>query len=197
MPRVEKRVARKDYAREGIKAGDTYYYTKIKLQRGGMVMRSLTPFKPSQLTQSPFKSGWLAMQEAWEASDKDGAAITEAAEAIRSLGEEARGSFDNMPEGLQQGDTGQMLEARADACDEKADELDGYASEWDDLDDPDDGYEEPVEPLGDLDSDEENEAAKEVYDSMVEEHEQAVAEYESEKERLTEAADGLIGDMPE
>lgn len=183
MPRVEKRVARKDYPQQGIKAGDTYYYAKIKMQRGGRVIRSKTPLKPSQLTNSPFKSGWLAMQEAWQESGRDGDAMREAAEAIRSLGEEAQGSFDNMPEGLQQGDTGQLLEARANGCQEKADALDSLADEWDAL-------EEPVEPLGDLEDDAENDQAQETY-------EEGLSEYESEVERLQDEADSHIDDMPE
>ncbi len=183
MPRVEKRVARKDYPNSGISKGDTYYFTKIKLARGGRIMRSKTPFKPSQLTLSPFKSGWLATQEAWDESGKEADAMREAAEAIRSLGEDARGSFDNMPEGLQQGDTGQTLEARADKCNEVADQLESLADEWDALD-------EPVEPLGDLEDAAENDAAQEKFDDEL-------AEYENELERIKDEADNLIGDMPE
>lgn len=40
MARPEKRKARKDYPNEGIKAGDEYWYVKLKLQRGGKVMRN-------------------------------------------------------------------------------------------------------------------------------------------------------------
>jgi hypothetical protein len=183
MPRVHVRKAAKDYPREGIKKGDTYYYTKLKLQRGGIEKRSLKPFKPSELTTSPFKGGYLAVQEGWDASEKTADDIRAAAEAIRDLGTEAQGSFDNMPEGLQQGETGQMIEARATACEEKADGLDSLADELEGLD-------EPVEPLGDLETDEENEEAQSEYDD-------AVSEYESEIERITGEADDLISDMPE
>lgn len=183
MPRVQKRVAAKDYPNSGIKKGDTYYYTKLKLQRGGIEKRSLKPFKPSELTTSPFKGGWLSAQEAWDESSKDAEAIRGAAEAIRDLGNEAQGSFDNMPEGLQQGDTGQRLEERATACESAADQLDQLADELEAL-------EEPVEPLGDLEEDEENESARSDYDD-------AVSEYESEIDRIADEADGLIGDMPE
>lgn len=181
MPKVEKRTARKDYPKDGIAKGDTYYYTKLKTQRGGIVKRSKTPFKPSQLTQSPFISGWLAMQEEWEASDKTAEPMREAAQAIRELGDEAQGSFDNMPEGLQQGETGQLLEARASGCAEAADLLDGLADDWD-------GLEEPEEPTDEEEA--ENESARDEYES-------ALAEYESEQERITEEADGIVGNMPE
>lgn len=194
MAKVEKRVARKDYPQNGIKAGDTYYYTKLKLQRGGLVKRSLTPFKPSQLTNSPFKSGWLSTQEEWEAGDKDGEAIRAASEALTGLGQEAQESFDNMPEGLQQGDTGQQLEARSSTCEDVAGQLDGLADEWDGLEEP---GEEPVEPLGDLDDELENDTARETYDSDLEEWQTAHDEYQSEIARIQEETDGLIGDMPE
>ena len=184
MPRVHKRVAAKDYPNSGIKKGDTYYYTKLKLQRGGFEKRSLKPFKPSELTTSPFKGGWLSVQEAWDESRSGRLeAIRAAAEAIRDLGNEAQNSYDNMPEGLQQGDTGQRLEERATACASAADQLDQLADELEAL-------EEPVEPLGDLESDEENESAQSDYDD-------AVSEYESEIERITDEVDGLLGDMPE
>lgn len=207
MPRVEKRTARKDYPKSGIKKGDVYYYTKLKLQRGGIEKRSLTPFKPSQLTNSPFKGGFYAAQEGWEASEKSAEDIRAAAEAIRDLGTEAQGSFDNMPEGLQQGDTGQTLEARATACEEKADELEGLADELEGLEDPSEGWEEPeepIEPLDDLDDEDEYEALKATYEelcddraTLIAEHEEAVSEYESEIERIQGEADDLINDMPE
>ena len=141
MARPEQRKARKDYPREGIKAGDTYWYVKLKMQRGGRVMRSLTPFKPSQLTQSAFKSAWLSAQEEWEASDRDADAIRAAAEAIAEAGQEAQSSFDNMPEGLQQGDTGQTLENRANTAEAIAGQLESLADELEGLEEP--GEDEP------------------------------------------------------
>lgn len=182
MARPEKRKARKDYPEAGIKAGEEYWYVRLKLQRGGLVKRSKTPFTQSQLTTSPFKGGWYSMQEAWENSAKDADDMRAAAETIRELGEEARGSFDNMPEGLQQGDTGQTLEQRADGCEEKADELDALADELE-------GLEEPTEP--------QYPEGEEQAEGEGEDYEEATAEYEAEIERIKDEADGLIGDMPE
>lgn len=184
MARQEKRTARKDYPESGVKAGDTYYFAQVQTgPRSSRTIRSLNPIPQSQLTTSPFKSGWYAMQEAWEASAKDSEAIMEPAEVIRELGNAAQESFENMPEGLQQGDTGQMLEARASACEEAADQLESQADVLNEL-------EEPVEPLGDLETEEENAAARETY-------EDELADYESTIEAAVEEADGLIGDMPE
>ena len=183
MAKPEQRKARKDYPQNGIKVGDLYWFVKLKLQRGGLTLRSLKPFKPSQLTTSEFKSAWLGAQEDWESSDKDPEAIRSAAEAIASAGTEAQERFDNMPEGLQQGDTGQMLENRASTAESVASDLEGLADELE-------GLEEPVEPLGDLDDDLENESAQELYDSEL-------SDFESEKERIADEVDALIGDMPE
>lgn len=183
MPRVQQRTARKDYPRQGIAKGDVYYYTKIKQQRGGIELRSLKPFKPSQLTTSPFKGAWLSMAEGWDESDKDAEAIRAASEAAQGIADEERGKYDNLPQGLQEGETGQKIEARAEACENLVGELDSLADELEAL-------EEPVEPLGDLDSDEENESAQEEYDTAME-------EYQSEIERIQEEVDGLLGDMPE
>lgn len=142
MPRVKYQKARKDYPDAGISKGDMYYYTKMKTgPRSSRVMRSLKPFKPSQLTNSPFKSSWLGMVEAWDESAKDAEAMREAAETMASIASDAQESFDNMPEGLQQGDTGQMLENRASEAESRAGDLQQLADELDDLEEPDDEYE--------------------------------------------------------
>lgn len=186
MPRVHYRKARKDYPANGIKKGDMYYFTKLKLQRGGMVKRSLTPFKPSQLTNSPYSSGTLAVGEGWDAGDKDGAAMRDAAETLREIGTECQDGFDNMPEGLQQGDTGQLLENRASELEAKADELDGLADEYDGLEEP----EEMDEPDGDEDSNPDQWADYEAFQDDLD-------TYSTEKNRLTEEASDVLGDMPE
>jgi hypothetical protein len=66
---------------------------------------------------------------------------------MTDLGEQAQESFDNMPEGLQQGDTGQMLENRAQACHDAAATLEALADEFDALDkpdEPDDGSKDEI-----------------------------------------------------
>lgn len=130
MARVHKRKAAKDYPQNGIAKGDEYYYVKVKTgPRSSRVMRSKTPFKRSQLTQSDY----LGQLYDWE---DDKAAISSMddaqgfADTIRSLGEEQDEKFNNMPEGLQQGDSGQMLEARRDACEQAATEIEEIISEW-------------------------------------------------------------------
>lgn len=92
--------------------------------------------KPSELVNSPWLSSCMATQEVFESDVADAAdpsalaeACNSAAESIREQGEEAQGSHDNMPEGLQEGDTGQLLQSRADACEEIAGELEQLSSD--------------------------------------------------------------------
>ena len=186
MPKVEKRVARKDYPESGIAKGDTYYFTKMKTgPRSSRTMRSKTPFKASQLTSSAFKSAYLAAQEAWDDGDKDADAMRSAAEAIREAGQEAQNAFDNMPEGLQQGDTGQMLEERANYCESAADSLEGLADELDGLEEPEEpeGYDEDIAP-------------EDKSDEWIE-YEESRDDFIDARERIMSEADELIGDMPE
>lgn len=152
MPRVKKAVARKNYPDYGIKKGDTYYSWKF---RYGGLHRSKTPPRPSQLTQSEFLSAVYSVQEsiedliaetnipeedvedgeetddadskAAEIADSLASAIREFAEEIRNAGEECRSRRDNMPEHLQSASTGELLETRADRCEELANELETVA----------------------------------------------------------------------
>ena len=130
MPRVitvEK--ARKADPRYGIEVGDKYYYWVFKNQRGpGTKVKSKTYPKPSQLTRSNFKSQWRSFgEEIADLAIDDSLfdALQEIAGRIRELGEECQGSLDNMPEGLQQGSTGEMLQERIDNCDTWASEIEG------------------------------------------------------------------------
>lgn len=130
MARPEKRKARKDYPEHGIAKGDEYWYVSIKTgARSSRVMRQKTPFKRSQLTQSDY----LSQLYDWEDEKADIGQMEDAesfAERIRDLGNEQQEKLDNMPEGLQQGDTGQMIQERIDACENAASEIEEIISEW-------------------------------------------------------------------
>lgn len=129
MPRVHQQVARKDYPREGIKAGETYYSWTFKNQRGpGTKVRSKTRPRPSQLTRSEYLSAAYALQERIEDLTADSdlpGNVEEIVSDLRSLAEEQEEKRNNMPEGLQDGDTGQLLETRAQNTNDFADELEG------------------------------------------------------------------------
>jgi len=117
-----------------------YYKWKMRQGNSGVKRVSKTPPRPSQLTLSPFLSAWRGFSERIEDMDLDGnfyAALQELAGEIRELGEEQTNNRDNMPEGLQQGETGLLLETRAEKCEE-------WASALESLDEPDEPDEETV-----------------------------------------------------
>lgn len=132
MARVKYQKARKDYPAAGIKKGDSYYYARIKTgPRSSREIRSLTPIRQSQLTTSDYLSQAYALQERFEDLSVGIAELAEElngiAEEARSLGEEQNEKFNNMPDSLQQGDTGQLLEERAAAMEAWADSLENAA----------------------------------------------------------------------
>lgn len=131
MPKVHHRRARKDYPEAGIAAGEMYYYTKMKTgPRSSRELRSKTPFRRSQLTNSPFLSQVYDIEDSLAAvSDLDGANMV--ADDLETLAQECQESFDNMPEGLQQGDTGQMLEQRQAGCEAACEAIRELTDSWD------------------------------------------------------------------
>lgn len=132
MARPQQRTARKDYPDHGIAKGDTYWFCQIKTgPRSSRTLRQKVPFRRSQLTSSDYLSQLYDWEDSKaEIADMDSA--QEFADTIRSLGEEQGEKFDNMPEGLQQGQTGEMLEARRDACEQAASEIEEIISDWED-----------------------------------------------------------------
>jgi len=130
MPRVNHVAhAAKDHPDIGVKKGEPYYWWKFKNRVGnGTVVKSKTPPKASQLTRSAFASTWRGIEEQLEALPLDEDlydAIQGIAGDLRSLADETQGSLDNMPEGLQQGSTGELLQSRIDAANDWADSLEG------------------------------------------------------------------------
>lgn len=185
MPKVHHRKARKDYPGTGIKKGQMYYYAKVQTgPRTSRTIRSPNPIPPSQLTSSEFLSCWLGEAER-AAGDISAEDIREIASTLQELGETTREKFEAMPEGLQQGDTGQRLETRADACEQAQSDLEGHADELDAL-------EEPEEPdYGDLDEDSDE------YQDMLSEYETAVSEHESAMDAILDEVRSILDDTPE
>lgn len=145
MPRVHHvQKAAKDHPEIGVKKGEPYYHWTFKNQRGpGTQVKSKTYPKPSQLTRSAFKSQWRGFSETIAEMPLDDGlydALQELAGEIRALGEECQSSLDNMPEGLQQGSTGELLQTRIDNCESWASEIEG-------LDDPGQFDESEIEDL--------------------------------------------------
>jgi hypothetical protein len=125
MPKVHHIKARKDYPDEGIKKGEMYYKWSIKTGPvSGFTRKSKTAPKPSQLTQSEFWGTVYSLQEtdqpAFENLDDERENIKSELEQLR---DDCDDKFNNMPEGLQQGDTGQLLETRRDSVESAISDL--------------------------------------------------------------------------
>ena len=135
MPRVHKvKSARKNYPQWGIEKGDSYYWWKFNY---GAMVKSLTPPKPQQLTQSPFLQELYSIQDniAAFAPEFDSIAdeFSEILDQITALREQCEESLENMPEHLQEtSDSGMMLTERIEGLEMWHDELEGIDMEIDD-----------------------------------------------------------------
>ena len=132
MPRVTfVKKARKDQPNNGIIRGDSYYWWKF---RWGPKIVSKTPPKPAQLTQSEFLSTLYTIQEsigALEADENLEDNLSSIIDEIRDLGGECEEKRSNMPEQLQDADTGMLLEERAEVMEAWASELESVDTEAD------------------------------------------------------------------
>lgn len=142
--------ARKDIPEHGIKAGESYYWWSFK--RGGKRW-SKTPPKRSQLTQSNFYASIYDLEDdvIANATADDGLAGVrdEVTAALQDISDQCQESLDNMPEGLQQGSTGEWLQERIDAMDSAISEFDSLELEEPD----DDDLEWPEKEEGEADAD--------------------------------------------
>jgi hypothetical protein len=126
--------------------GGSYYWWKFRF--GGKRF-SLTYPKASQLTQSEYYGRLYDLQEqvqnaTLENEDDFTAFRDDIASEVREIGEECTEKRDNMPEGLQDAPTGELLQERADACENAADEIDNMEcpDEWQEILDLQDEHEE-------------------------------------------------------
>ncbi|MCK4521374.1 MAG: hypothetical protein KAU20_02285 [Nanoarchaeota archaeon] len=121
--------ARKDYPDQKIKKGESYYWWKFRF--GGKIRSKKAP-RPSQLTQSAFRSTLCSLEEQIEDglfrvdnTDDLQSNVESFKEEIQQLADETQESLDNMPDQLQEGDTGQMLQERIEGLESWISELDG------------------------------------------------------------------------
>ncbi len=127
MPRANfVKAARKD--NPVCKKGESYWWWKPMVGgRGGAKRYSKTQPTRSQLTQSDFLGSLYRIEDESFKGVEDAEGLKAVAEEIRELGTEQQEKYDNMPEGLQQGDTGQTIEERAQGCETWAEEIDSIA----------------------------------------------------------------------
>lgn len=125
--------AQKDYPEHGIKKGESYYWWKF---RYGGKRFSKTPPKRSQLTQSSFYSTIYDIEDDLignaEANESLASVRDDVVSQLEDLKSECESSLDNMPDGLKEGDTGQLLQERIDALESAINDFE--ALELDDFD---------------------------------------------------------------
>lgn len=134
MPRVHHvKAARKPIPNAGIEVGDSYYWWKFRY--GGKRVSKIRPSR-SQLTQSPYLSTVYQLQDADRTLDTEAVTDwTSYANYMRSMAEDIAGelqgllddaeeSLENMPEGLREGNTGELLQERIDTLGDAIAELD-------------------------------------------------------------------------
>ncbi len=119
-----------------IAKGEPYYWWQFK---NSPKQFSKTAPKNSQLTQSNFLSQLYAMEEeieefTCETREEFEEFRDDIKNRIEELRDECQNSLDNMPEGLQQGDTGQLLQERIDAMDSWASDIEGVECDVDEDD---------------------------------------------------------------
>lgn len=152
------------------KKGESYFWWKPMVGgRGGAKRYSKDRPSRSQLTQSEFLSALYGIEDGDMASAQTPEDFNAIAEALRELGQEQQEKYDNMPEGLQQGDTGQMLEERASNCESWADEIEEAATE---LESKLEGFEDRWQEWA------EYHEARDAYDDLDEDEQEAADEPE-------------------
>lgn len=152
------------------KKGESYYWWKPMVGgRGGAKRFSKEYPSRSQTTQSEFLSSLYGIEDGSMKDAQTPEDFKAVAEELRELGQEQQDKYDNMPEGLQQGDTGQVLEERAQNCESWADEIDQRADE---LETALEGFDERWQAWADY------REAQDAYDDLDEDEQEAADEPE-------------------
>lgn len=142
MARAKQVKAGKDYPALGIKKGELHWFAEVKTgPRSSKTIRSKNPIPRSQLTSSEFLS------TAYDLSDRLGNA-TELSELedikseLETLRDETQEKLDNMPDGLRDGPTGELLQERVDQLESLISEVESaYDAAETAMNDGDDGDE--------------------------------------------------------
>jgi hypothetical protein len=140
MPKVHHvKAARKPIESSGIKKGDSYYWWKLRMGRSSVTRVSKTPPRPSELTMSSYKSSMYAAEESLQDAvarfRQDGgiedliAAVEDAQNTVDEQRDECENSLESMPDSLQQGSTGELLQSRIDACESISNDLEQLKSD--------------------------------------------------------------------
>lgn len=129
MPKVTfVKSARKD--NPVAKKGESYYWWAfMQGGRGGPKRFSKERPKASQLTQSDFWQAVFSLQESHENIphfDDIESEVDSIKEELQNILDDTQGKLDNMPDGLKEGDSGQLLQERVDTLENTINEMDGF-----------------------------------------------------------------------
>lgn len=114
---------RKTIRGTGIKKGDSYYWWQFAY---GTKQRSKTKPRRSQLTRSGFLASIYDIEDDIAEATADEHledVVSNVIDELRNLSDECQSSLDNMPDALQEADTGQLLSERVENCNNAADEF--------------------------------------------------------------------------
>ena len=127
--------ARKDIEHAGIKKGESYYWWQANRFTGKQY--SKTQPKPSQTASTDFERTIFSLQERIDADEFFTSAesavddISEITSEIESMRDEEQEKLDNMPEGFQQGPTGERIQERIDQAEQIISELESIDVDFD------------------------------------------------------------------
>lgn len=170
-----------------IPKGSAYLWWKFRF--GGKYIRCSKPEcapKGSDLTQSEYLGAAADFEDSFNSAE-DLDVLREIADEIRNLGQEQEDKRSNMPDSLQESDTGNLLQERAEACENTASEIE---SACDDAESEIDGWEFKVEDLSEED--------RKQYEPLSEEEkkeEQERFKEEFTEEKIQEAKDNVSLDF--
>lgn len=125
-----------------INVGDPYRYWESRVTAGKAYISrktvrctdSVCRPMPSEMTQSAFWGPVFALQEqGFDGSDMDEleASRDSVVEELNNIKSEQEDKLSNMPEGLQQGSTGEMIQERIDALESAIGDLESVDISWD------------------------------------------------------------------
>lgn len=142
MPKVHHvKKAMKDVPNTDIKKGESYFWWKFRF--GGKRCSRTRP-RQSQLTQSDYLSQLYGLVEQIEDLTVDGLDdVSSIVDDLNSLADECEEKRSNMPDQLQDSESGELLQRRADTCREAANALDSIEIP----DDGDDARQEALEEV--------------------------------------------------
>ena len=129
MAKIDKPVARKEYkcskCGEVIKKGDQYW-KGIPFRRSPIIRCLKCGIYRWECSSSEYNQNVGRVCDCWQEDYELGEdTAQEIADELSNIQDECQDSLDNMPESLQEGDTGQLLQERIDALSDVISELEG------------------------------------------------------------------------